>query len=646
MPRFQLLHSESEISSSNELSSAEIRAQLEVLISEYENARSKTEQGLVSGILLSFNSFITYIYELTFLINLFMLYLDNLISYSLSKKNNSQENPIYSLLLAIIIIVYISYFLAPLMINTLQRCLRSLLSSVAPQYLEHIKAIAQNPAAEMQELKNSLTTFEPQVMRFCKLANLLSLTPPFYLMGSILNLILTIHYYIDNYAQVKQNGRGEIIEITSLLLLTSPLIKEWVTFRKLRKQQTHVESYNISLIDGLIQNLEKITLKKGSSKTVSSYIGLLFKISDFKSMQLLKINNKEYNLSYKDVFDGMLYCISLVDSMKVVKLDKHSIIISADINKNTHYTNHELRQKLLIFLENKHNINLLKGKILNELKNTTSSLDCYWQAVEKKEQGLPYITFIADLGHLNIQQHEILTSGLISIYGERIKIQNHEIIIEPTVRNDICSGYKRLYRDLKEKLEGRAATKILQKRHNDPSQAHSTFHFGENITGYKNPSKPIAPNLTSFTQIITDHTITNSPTIKWANGVTYIHETEIRKGEDDDTRIIPLPCGRNDVMRYNRFLIIDPKLKDKINDPDLYKRYRGCFWKSVGPVNQQGRKRVITAYEGCDGKQHISEWEVKIPRTDPRVYIRILDQNNPNAILYTADGWHPHPHKK
>lgn len=629
---------------STEFYSAEKRAELEVLISKIDYDIKRIDQTL--GVISSLTVYIACTrsplgrYFTSQGLNLF----NTTLSSFLDEDNVHSEMSL--LVLSIFIGMLNYYYIGPWLydrIKTLSPALLNLLDSVDYyNKIENAVRVAENPLAQ-------LSVIDKTVAELSTLADKLKKAEFLYFYGPLvfallqMSVILTFFYASwMNFRDIITNDREFIVGLVFLTTLTLPIWKETHTVSKIAKKQRHLQSQHHVLLEKLIQDLPDITLKGRMDDL--GYTPLLFKTADFKTIRNLRLNGKDYFLSYKDIFEGILYCINLVKSMKITKMDKHCIILSADTNYEVNYTSNELRLKLLYFLEHKHNIIFIKDKLLRNLEEATSSLDCDWQAVEKKEEGLPKILFIADVSNLAKKNCDLLHQSLLTIFKDRVKLENNEIIIEPK-REDVHSGYAQHYRDLKKIMEGKP---LSQPHKKSPPTIYSTPNtFSGGMTGNKNPSKPIETVPATCPPSLPPIATLNSFTVTWSSGTTYLHTIEQAKSLDDDTRIIPMTSGRNNLMLYKRFLIIDPKLKDEIKDKDLYKRYLGCFWKSIPPKSgEQGRKRVITAYRDCHGKQQISEWEVKIPGTDPRAYIRVLDQNNPDAILYIADGWNPHPHKK
>lgn len=623
-----------------ELVSAEKRAELEVLISKIDNSFEEFGQVLTAVV----TYFIYHLFK-----EILPEYIEQGLDHPKLRSNHfvkaSKINPLIFLFILSVFISGLNYYLGPFIHNAIKKGYRSLIRWLKVFNLKYAVSIAENPDAKLSLIENYLSDFQTQDKIYVKLRYIMLIVPLVIFaqqVAVILHFLLCL--LLLDAKTILSQSRSFILEQVFLATISAPVWMEMYKSHNIRRQQTSLQLYHYDLFINLTKDFKDITFKKQANSNLG-YLAILFKISDFKKIQTLKIEGTAYDLSYKDVFDGILYCIGLVKSAKVSKMDKFSIVVSADVTGDVIYDSDHLRKKLFIFLQHKNNNLFLKEKLLEPLNKATSFVQCDWQAVEKKENGLPKLLFIADVAALDKKKCETLHHAIQQIYNERVKLENDEIIIEP-IREDVHSGYLAHYRDLKDLIEGRIPAKQSSK--SSPTLFSPDIYSG-GILGNRNPSKPVQPGAIASTFIPTKTENSKSFTIKWSNGITYDHETEQAKADDDDTRVIPLSCGRNNEILHKRFLVIDPKLKDEINDENLYKRYVGCFWKSIASKsNEQGRKRLMTDYRDCEGKQQISQWEVKIPRTDPRAYVRVLDVQSdpPGFVLCLADGYNPHPHKK
>lgn len=644
----------------NELSAAELRAEFEVSISEITYVRD-----WLNKVMYELGS--TIIYRELYVRKIFLILYAALEKDLAESKNKKTDNSFAPFIITFLIVFFVQLILFPIILSVLKnaesrfkvdqnsniakRLLKFITSTfIQPGYLftrslviEPAKKQAGNPNENLKILQATKVDLE-NLTSFNKLY-LFAVT----VMYPLVYVCLAVHAVYSSANE--RDLRNIIIDADVIATSLRMLYQIYSQYRINQKQNAH-EQLNFNLISSLVKDLPGITLKQKESQSSLGYLGLLFKIQDFKSKQSLIIYGKEYNLSYKDLFDAILYSLNLVKSLEIIKLDKHSVIISANMNQKYNYDLESLKQKFIYYIVRKHEINRVKKDILPELKFMTTSLPCEWHALEKKnEENLPTLVFLADISDLDGEQLTSLISVLNKIYApEQLSIDNQEIIIETKIE-DIHTGYKATFRGLKQTLDnrGKEQTRLPPGNTNTTTfQPTLSIEHADDVqrtVKRRNlPSDPASARLGNFFSQPKKNG--PPPRLEWPNGTIYIHDKEIAKTENDDSRVIPLPCGGNNLMRYNRFLIIDPRLKQTVNNEKLFEKFLVCTRKIVGPVKQQGLKRLMIPYEGCDGRQHISEFEGKIIGNAARTYIRKVDTSNPDATLYIMDGFNLSPKQK
>lgn len=622
---------------------AEQRAELELLISDYIYVRRRIEN--VSG-------------EMLFLMAFYLLQLDNMSGFLFSlvkatTKKKGQTDFHQAFLVTIGFIVLITFLVLKYLPKDIKINLYKMVRRSKPDIqllLTEARALANDPYADLTKINESKEALE----RLIK-ANTNFWFRLFLIVGGVVFGYLPQLYYfyltVTSYTEgdYKKSARN----FTRSLLLVDHFKEYFKQFREHRKYQ-HVALCNAGIVRSLLDDFrENIKIKRGS-KNALSYIGVFFKISNFKQPIDERVNNQELKVTYKNVFEALQHCLTVMPSINIFKLDKYCILLSSNVDERINCDFESLEEKFFTYLVYKHKINVLKDKIFRHLEIMVNHLGCEWQATEKKnEQGFPEALYILDTSSLDDRERDIICEGLKAIHKDNYKFINHEIFIEPKIED----GFRNVYKDIGKKLQekGRAPEIVnIPLAKTVPSASREQIEvFSSGVIKRRNQDTAVElpqPRLSQVTPKV-------PPVIKWQNGTIFDQSVESRKNPDDITRVIPLTSGRNHIQRYNRFLVIDKKLKDKIGNDALFKKYVDCFWKTAESNENKaskreyqekhsGRKRGFKFYRDCNNERQTSEWVVKRPGEDPRVFIRVLDDSNPNAILYVADGWDPHPGKK